>query len=80
MYGNSYRLSNKYNSNLYLHSEADIVYFCGDISDIDNLLPRINIDNTIHGPGEAIIYFVTDFKLPLLPVCSDACLQWCIMS
>ncbi len=62
---------------LYLHSEADIVYVCGDlngrignlkddISDIDILPPRINIDNTIHGHGEAIIDFVTDCKLCVL--------------
>ncbi len=37
-----------------------------DIRDINNLPPRINIDNTIHDDGEAIIYFVTNCKLIVL--------------
>jgi hypothetical protein len=59
---------------MYIHSEADIIYFCGDlngrtgnlIEDIDMLPPRLNIDDVVEGHGEAIINFATDCKLCLL--------------
>ncbi len=62
---------------LYINSEADIIYFFGDlngrtgnlkdvIDDIDYLPSRTNIDYIVHGHGEAMINFATDCKLCFL--------------
>ncbi len=59
---------------LYINSEAEIIYVCGDlngrtgnlkdlIDDIDHLPSRTNIDHIVHGHGEAI---ATDCKLYFL--------------
>ncbi len=62
---------------LYINSEAHIIYFCGDlngrtgnlndvIDDIDHLPSRTNIHHIVRGHGEAIINFTTDCKLCFL--------------
>ena len=62
---------------LYLHSECDIVIICGDfnartgnlkdiISEIDNVAPRVNVDDVIQGHGEEFIEFVKDSRLCIL--------------
>ncbi len=63
---------------LYLNSEVDSIYVCGDynakignltdvMEDIDiNWPPRISIDDVIHGHREAMIDFLKDSKMCIL--------------
>ncbi len=63
---------------MYLNSEVELIYFCGDynarsgnltdvMEDIDiNLPSRISIDDVIHGHGEAMIDFLKHSKMCIL--------------